>query len=356
MEVAGYLSSTLIGFSLGLLGAGGSILTVPVLVYLFRLEPGVAVRYSLFVVGATSLASSIPRIKKGEVLLAEGISFALFSMITVCLCRKFILPLIPAVLYRSSQFTLTFGCMSMIAFAVLMLLSSRAMLKDHAADSQTAVSPSMLSLICCATGTGLLTGLLGAGGGFLIVPVLLIFFRLSMQQAIGTSLLIITLNSVAGFLSDVGSIHPDWGLIATVTALALAGSILGRFFSDRIETAQLKKAFSWFIFGLAIIILVVQTGGLLIPDVRKPSPFMNGSVQGSENIPLSRDLASVPDLHAFEDYLVYCAGGYRSMIFISLLKAKGIHSLVNVSAGYNAIAKLQASAGYGISPASLKTN
>ncbi|RZM20257.1 MAG: sulfite exporter TauE/SafE family protein, partial [Pedobacter sp.] len=144
MEILGYLSAALIGLSLGLLGAGGSILTLPVLVYLFRIEPVAAVRYSLFVVGITSLVACIPRIKKGEVLFIQGSLFALISIIIVYLTRTWLIPFMPHDIFQSGNLVVSFGAASMIAFAILTLLASRMMIRSPKQQITANKSPSEL--------------------------------------------------------------------------------------------------------------------------------------------------------------------------------------------------------------------
>ncbi|WP_025146506.1 sulfite exporter TauE/SafE family protein [Pedobacter jeongneungensis] len=259
MEILGYLSSVLIGISLGLLGAGGSILTVPILVYLFGLSPAISVRYSLWIVGFTSLFALIPRVRKGEVLLLEGGVFGVISISVVCIVRVLILPLVPHELYKKGDFVLTLDNASMISFAILMFFVSRAMTRQSDARPDTPVTKaSDLLLVSSAIATGLLTGFLGAGGGFLIVPVLMFFFRLDAKKAIGTSLFIITLNSISGFLSEMNLQKLDWTFIGCLTILSVFGSIIGRLIGQRLDTIHLRKAFGWFIFILAVTLLTIQ--------------------------------------------------------------------------------------------------
>lgn len=260
METLGYLSSILIGLSLGLLGAGGSILTVPVLVYLFRIEPVIAVRYSLFVVGATSLACSLPRLKKREVLLLDAIGFALVSMIVTLLTRSYVVPIIPETIYESARFKLEYSTLSMVLFAVLMVFASKAMIwnRSESCKKDEEYEHPEITFIVSAIGIGLVTGLLGAGGGFLIIPVLINYFKLETKKAIGTSLVIISINAIAGFAVDSDFSTMDWFFITKITALALLGAVVGHFIHTHIQTALLKKSFGWFIFALALIILPLQ--------------------------------------------------------------------------------------------------
>jgi uncharacterized membrane protein YfcA len=267
MEVIGYLSTLLIGLSLGLMGAGGSILTVPVMVYFFRLEPASAVRYSLFIVGSTSAVASIPKYQKGEILLKKGIIFASISILMVWLIRSFVIPVIPAILFRSDSITLTFGTLSMIVFSLLMILAAKTMIgpKADCIADKTEKSTSISVLIGCALATGVLTGLLGAGGGFLIVPALTLFFNLDIKKAVGTSLFIISLNTISGFMTDMRIGGIDWIFLMVSAGLAILGAFMGQRISHLFNTKQLRLCFGWFILVLAVIILALQTVALASP-------------------------------------------------------------------------------------------
>lgn len=265
MHFIGYLSTLLIGLSLGLMGAGGSILTVPVLVYFFRMEPASAVRYSLFIVGSTSSISSITKFKQGEVLLKKGAIFAAISIVMVWLIRSFILPKIPSVLFRWHGLTLSFASFSMIAFSLLMILAAKTMIRvKNSCDSQKPESNSILVLFGCAAATGILTGFLGAGGGFLIVPALTLFFELDMKKAVGTSLFIISLNTLSGFIADLGLHEINWIFLLLTTALAITGAFAGQQISHLFNTRQLKLCFGWFVLILALVILALQANELYI--------------------------------------------------------------------------------------------
>jgi len=259
METLGYFFSVLIGLSLGLLGAGGSILTVPVLVYFFRIDPLLAVRYSLLVVGITSASSTIPKLRNGQVLIFQGSIFGLMSMLVIWLTRRYLLPAIPPVLYQTDTFTLTYGAVSMIAFALIMLMAAKGMIMGKRAEStDDGPAPSHIALILSAMVTGLITGLLGAGGGFLIVPALMFFFRLDIKTAIGTSLYIIAINALTGFLTDISTSNVEWQLLITVSFLAILGSLVGQKLSQHLDTKSLKNYFGWFILVMGLFIITSQ--------------------------------------------------------------------------------------------------
>ena len=258
METAGYLASLFIGISLGLIGGGGSILTVPVLVYLFAISPTIAISYSLFIVGFTSLAGAFNYYRKGLVSFKTVVLFGSSSITTVFIARKFIIPSLPNVFFRLGSFEVTHSLFVMVVFAVLMLAASVSMIKSRnvIAEKQTKEKPWMLVLYGVLI--GLVTGFLGAGGGFLLIPALVILMKLPMKEAIGTSLLIIALNSLIGFLGDIGR-HPiDWKFIATVSAIAIAGIFVGSYFNQRVNSDKLKRGFGWFVLTMGIYIIVKE--------------------------------------------------------------------------------------------------
>ena len=258
METAGYLASLFIGISLGLIGGGGSILTVPVLVYLFAISPTIAISYSLFIVGFTSLVGAFNYYRKGLVSFKTVVLFGSSSITTVFIARKFIIPSLPNVFFRLGSFEVTHSLFVMVVFAVLMLAASVSMIKSRnvIAEKQTKEKP--LMLVVYGVLIGLVTGFLGAGGGFLLIPALVILMKLPMKEAIGTSLLIIALNSLIGFLGDIGRHPTDWKFITTVSAIAIAGIFVGSYFNQRVNSDKLKRGFGWFVLTMGIYIIVKE--------------------------------------------------------------------------------------------------
>ncbi len=262
MEIIGYLASALIGVSLGLIGGGGSILTVPVLVYLFDVEPVLATAYSLFIVGSTSLFGTLPKYREGQVNVKTAIIFGIPSIAAVYATRAFLVPVIPSQVFGIGSFMVTKAMLLMGLFALLMVFASISMIRSKNGDtSEGPKAPQQFNypmILLEGTVVGLLTGLVGAGGGFLIIPALVLFSKLPMKQAVGTSLLIIAAKSLFGFLGDLSHYQFDWALLGTVTALAIGGILLGNRMSRKVNGTKLKKAFGWFVLVMGVYILVKE--------------------------------------------------------------------------------------------------
>jgi uncharacterized protein len=263
MALIGYFASTLIGVSLGLIGGGGSILTVPVLVYLFGIEPVLATAYSLFIVGATSLAGAIPKYRAGLVHTTTALIFGFPSILSVYVTRAWLVPNIPDPVLEVGNFILSKAVLMMGLFAVLMIAVSYSMIRDQPVCNQqndeTVKQPFSYPLILVeGTIVGVLTGLVGAGGGFLIIPVLVLLSKLSMKQAVGTSLVIIAAKSLLGFLGDLTQYKMDWVLLSTITVLAVIGIFIGNRLSHNIDGHRLKKAFGWFVLIMGLYILLKE--------------------------------------------------------------------------------------------------
>jgi hypothetical protein len=268
MEIIGYIASILIGISLGLIGGGGSILTVPVLVYLFHVDPVQATAYSLFIVGASSLVGSWPKYKQGFVNLKTAIIFGIPSIAAVFATRKFIVPAIPNELGEFAGIAITKSLLMMMLFAVLMVAASFSMIrskKNKETELEGEQKFNYPLILLEGALVGILTGLVGAGGGFLIIPALVMLSKLPMKQAVGTSLLIIAAKSLIGFTGDLGNRTMDWTLLLTVTALAIAGIFIGDKLSKRIDGNKLKTGFGWFVLVMGLYIIAQQlffpTGG-----------------------------------------------------------------------------------------------
>lgn len=255
METAGYFASLIIGISMGLLGGGGSILTIPILVYLFSVSPTLAISYSLFIVGLTSLVGAINNYLRGMVNLKTAMVFGASSITTVFIARKFVIPYLPDVFFRIGSFQVTHALFVMVVFALLMLAAAFSMIRSRNIATSRFVHVTRLKLVLYGILIGLVTGFLGAGGGFMLIPALVLLMKLPMKKAIGTSLLIIALNSLIGFTGDIGRHYIDWRLILGVTAIAILGIFIGVYFNRKVHGEQLKKAFGWFILVMGIYII-----------------------------------------------------------------------------------------------------
>jgi len=260
MEYLGYVAAIGIGLILGMLGGGGSILSIPVLVYLFAIEPVRATAYSLFIVGATSVVGVIPKYRSNLVNLQAGIVFGLPSVLTIFITRKWFIPLIPETVLTVSTFMMTKRMLILVLFAVLMLLASIPMIRG---GELTADRPRIHPGPLAALGlfTGFITGVVGAGGGFLIIPALVFLAGLPFKVAGGTSLLIIAANSLIGFIGDVLNLEMNWRFLLSITFLAVLGILLGTKLSQHVSNENLRKAFGWFVIVVGSFILLKELIG-----------------------------------------------------------------------------------------------
>lgn len=258
METIGYILAIVIGISLGLIGGGGSILTVPILVYLFAIKPEFATTYSLFIVGISALIGSYKHYKIGNLNIHTALVFGIPSIISLIILRKFILPIIPATIFTFQNFIITKNNLIMIAFAMLMLAASISMIKKKKKTNSIQKNKKS-NLILIGLCVGIVTGFLGAGGGFLIIPTLIFFAGLEMKQAVGTSLLIIAINALIGFGGDlIIGVPINFQLLFALAALAILGIFIGTELSKRINGNKLKPAFGWFVLIMGLYIIVKE--------------------------------------------------------------------------------------------------
>lgn len=258
MEVIGYIASLFIGISLGLIGGGGSILTVPILVYLFNVNPKLATTYSLFIVGLTAAFGAIRHYKMGNIKVKSAMYFAIPSLITLLLVRKVVLESIPEIIPIGETHSISRGMVIMVLFAILMILASYSMIKKQKeSPREHQIKPLQLMIIGALV--GVITGFLGAGGGFLIIPALLFFARMHMKEAVGTSLMIIAFNSLLGFTGDlVNGVEMDYIFLLTIAFIAGIGIFIGTFLSKKMDGAQLKPIFGWFVLVMGIYIIAKE--------------------------------------------------------------------------------------------------
>jgi uncharacterized membrane protein YfcA len=257
MEIIGYFASGLIGVTLGLIGGGGSILTVPVLVYLFHFEPTIATAYSLFIVGTSSLVGGVRKVWLREVEIKTVLVFAIPSILAVYLTRLYLVPIIPPRVLDYPGFIVTRDFAIMVFFATLMIVAAITMIKGRAVEKiGNEGERNVIMLILDGIAVGIVTGIVGAGGGFMIIPTLIIFAKMPMKKAVGTSLFIVAINSLIGFTADLQTGHPiDYPFLFKITAIAIVGIVAGTFLSHKIDGNRLKAGFGWFILVMGIYII-----------------------------------------------------------------------------------------------------
>lgn len=253
----GYLGALVIGLFLGLTGGGGSILTVPVLVYLLGINPVTATAYSLFIVGTTSAFGTIQNYRKGFVDVKTGLKFALPSLTAIYLTRKLIVPKIPEILFSIGEITITKNLFIMILFAIVMLMAALSMIQNKKSE-KSAIPPNPAITIIQIFMVGVVIGLVGAGGGFLIIPALVYLARLPMKKAVGTSIFIIAINSLIGFTGDIGNIAIDWRFLFIFSFISILGIFAGIYLNKFINEKNLKKGFGWFVLTMSILILTKE--------------------------------------------------------------------------------------------------
>lgn len=262
-EILGYAAAIIIGITLGLIGGGGSILTVPILVYLFRMDAVGATGYSLFIVGITSAIGTGSYFAKGLVNIRTAVVFGIPSIVAVFVTRAYIVPRIPQEIFNVGDFVVTKQIVLMVLFALLMIAASYSMIKK---DKPVNTSPkdqiqkfNYAMILIEGLIVGLLTGLVGAGGGFLIIPALVILSKLSMKEAVGTSLVIIAAKSLIGFVGEATNISIDWEFLIKISAFAIIGILIGSRLSKNIDGNKLKPAFGWFVLVMGVYILLMET-------------------------------------------------------------------------------------------------
>lgn len=263
MEILGYFLAGLVGVSLGLIGSGGSILTVPILVYVLGVNPVLATAYSLFIVGSTALVGGVQSALQKKVDFKTVLIFGIPSIAAVYATRMWLVPLIPKELFSIGSLIITKSIALMLLFAVVMILASISMIKSGKKKAEADVDAPMkynyTMILLEGAVVGLLTGLVGAGGGFLIIPALVILAKMPMKLAVGTSLFIIAAKSLIGFIGDLqGNQVIDWKLLGSFTAFAVAGIFIGIFLSKKISGDKLKKAFGWFVLIMGVYIIIKE--------------------------------------------------------------------------------------------------
>ncbi|TGV04319.1 sulfite exporter TauE/SafE family protein [Flavivirga rizhaonensis] len=254
-QLLGYIGALIVGLVLGLIGGGGSILTVPLLVYLLGYNPVIATAYSLFVVGTSSMVGTYQKYKEGLVDIKTGLAFSFPSFIAVYLSRRYLVPGIPDTLFSFGNYALTKEMSIMIFFAIIMLLASYSMIKKRKNNNTVSYAQPYYKTFVQGLIIGTVTGFIGAGGGFLYVPALVVWANIPMKKAVGTSLIIVTINSLIGFIGDVQTLEIEWVFLLSFTLISVIGIILGVFISKFISGKKLKKSFGFFVLIMAVYII-----------------------------------------------------------------------------------------------------
>jgi len=257
-QLIGYIAAIFVGLILGLIGGGGSILTVPLLVYLLGYNPIVATAYSLFIVGSSSLVGTIQKHRKKMVDFKTGLAFSFPSFLAVYLSRRYLVPNLPDTLFNVGDFTLTKEMTIMTFFAIVMLLASFSMIKTKKIEPDALKPQEYYKTFLQGIVIGVVTGVIGAGGGFLYVPALVHWANLPMKKAVGTSLVIVMINSLIGFTGDLHTIKVDWLFLLTFSLLTILGILIGGWLSKYVSGKSLKKGFGWFTLVMAFFIIIEE--------------------------------------------------------------------------------------------------
>ena len=262
LDVFGYIGAFVVGLVLGITGSGGSILSMPILVYLFKFNAVTASAYSLFIVGVTALTGSFQNFKKKLINYRTTILFSTSAVISVYVTRKYLIGLIPEIILSNNNIiVIRKDQLIMVLFGILMLFAGFLMIKKTPRTimkfkKTKTITPNKLLIFFEGSIIGFLTGLIGAGGGFIIIPILVILSNLKMESAIATSLLIISTKSLIGFIGDVQNLIIEWDFLIIFTSISIFGIIVGQLIRKKVMENQLKKIFGSFVFVIGILILL----------------------------------------------------------------------------------------------------
>jgi uncharacterized protein len=294
-DLVSVLLSGMVGLSLGMVGGGGSILAVPVLVLVTHLAPAAAVGTSLAMVGATSLVASYAHHRRGHVMPQVALVFGLSGVLTAFLGARLT--------------ALVSGTILMYVFAGLMLVVGVGMVlgrgRDAGREARSAPAPRLMASILAGASVGLVTGFLGVGGGFLVVPALVAFAGLELRQAVGTSLLVIAINSAAGFAGHLAGGHLDVGLIVVLTTAAVVGALVGERAARQLSTTKLRRAFGLVVIVVGLVVTVASTlGANAVRSCAPSAQFLRGASRfqapnrsTSSGLELAGLAAGGPDAH-----------------------------------------------------------
>jgi len=258
MMIFGLISAVFMGMTLGVFGAGGSILTVPILVFLMGVSASEATAYSLFIVGITALFGAYSYYKKDLIRFKMGFVFAIPAFIGVYSVRLLLMPALPEHIADFGDYSLSKDALVLIVFSLIMIMAAYSMIKPSKVDVAGEKKQLNLPLIAVeGLVVGSVTGFVGAGGGFLIIPALVVLAGLGMKEAVGTSLMIIAFKSILGFIGDIQSgMVIDWILLFEVTGLSIIGALIGERLSRNLDGNKLKPIFGYFVLIMGIVMLL----------------------------------------------------------------------------------------------------
>ncbi len=259
MELIGYLAAFCIGLILGLIGGGGSLLAIPILIYLFSFQVVEATAYSLVIVGVTSLFGACQRLRSSSIDVKTGIVFGVPSIITMFITRKWLIPSIPDTLIQIESIAISKRLFILALFSILIIGASYVMITKNIKPLVNFGHRKTAHLIFQGSFIGMLTGVVGIGGGFLILPALLFLAKLPFNKAVGTTLLIIATKSLVGFLADATNFSFNWGFLGVILLITISGIFTGNLFSKYLSQEKLKKSFGWFALFMAVTILVKES-------------------------------------------------------------------------------------------------
>jgi hypothetical protein len=258
LEILGYFGAFFVGLVLGLLGGGGSILALPVMVYLFHIKAELATAYSLFIIGSASLIGTFQNVRNRLVEPRTAVLFSIPAVAAVMLARKVLLPGLPAQIHIGNHLVFEKNIFIMILFAVLMILAAIPLIRG-VKEHPGAKRPRPGILMFFGALVGLISGMVGAGGGFLIIPALSIFMKIPIKTAIATSIMIISINSLAGFAAEMFRDDINWTFLLLFTLIAAGGLLTGLFLSKKIHPDRLRRGFGFFVLAIGLFILVKES-------------------------------------------------------------------------------------------------
>lgn len=258
MEIIGYIAIACIGLLLGSIGAGGSMLAIPVLVYIFLLDMETASAYAMFLVGVTSLAGALVKQREDVILARRGLLFAIPSLIASFATRKWLITFVPDVIGGANSISSTKDSLLLTLFSILMMSSSFLMLRRKSTKEAVTRRVRGRPLMVAGLVVGVVAGLAGAGGGFLILPSLVFFAGLPFTAAVRTTLFIIAANCLAGFCGDVLNHTIDWSFLLGLTALAISGLLLGYWSTKKLRPLSAQNTFGWLTLGIGVWILIKE--------------------------------------------------------------------------------------------------